>query len=1159
MGGEEQRRAGVPPDRPILLTWRLQHIIVIKFMLRTPCASPLWNLLAVLASLWVAISAAHGQATWCSTLYPANWQPPNEAVFFATAKLIQDFSYAGYRRGEVILPTITGPIFDVTQYGADPTGATDSTVAIQSAINAAAAGGGGVVFLPAGEFRVSPQGTSNQCLRISASNIVLRGAGVNQTFLLNTSYSMRDKSVIQVSPSSGPSLGTARSITANLPGPTHRIPVENAGAFARGNIVRVQWNFTSDWVTENKQQTWWGDSSPGSAIYYREVVAVDATAGWIEVDVPTRYWIKTRDNPTVRTISGLVRNVGIESLAIGNLQHPGSGWGENDYSDPTKAAYDAHASWLIRFQNVRDSWITGVRSRQAAANTRTCHLLSNGILLLNCLRITVQDCQMRRPQYGGGGGNGYMFRLQNSNECLIRNCIADFSRHGFVISHGGTSGNVFLQCEDRETGRATGSSSSGYTTDGEGSDNHQFFSHSNLWDQCHAHNSFYTAHHRAFLGGDPPHGVTSAHAVYWNTTGSGSRYASASDPIVRSEQLNYGYIIGTRTRDGNPAYFASVTTGGNTSPLDHREGVNTGHLLEPQSLYLDQLSRRLRPTVTFDSNGGSTAVPATMQVIFGATYGALSTTGRPGFSFTGWFTAPTGGSLVTADTTVTNSADHTLYARWNALPFVDAGSDQSLVSTLPLPWTPQRTLTAAWFDAADSSTITAISGAVSQWRDKSGNQNHATQSTVSRRPATGSATIGGLNAVAFDPFKDQHLAALHNPSLNLDASGGANLFAVFHYTGYVSRGSGLNSIVSKGTMLSAGSAYGIRLSDNNRLPFKAGDDFLCTPAESFTSQDLLYSGTRDDTNRTASVFINGLPLATSTAAAIASNNTSPLVLGGETATARCADVRLGEFIIVPGAITADNRRQIEGYLAHKWALASKLPADHHYQAAPPTYVATTTVAGTANDAENDPLTTTWSMASGPAPVTFSDAPAGATTATFPLAGTYLLRLTANDGSGSRSDDVVITVNDYVPPDPFDQWAGAPGSSFTQDTNADGLADGLAWLLGAATPGTSASSLLPRPCQDSGALSVTFNYLLPASRGSYSMRLQHSTTLAPDSWTDVAIPDASGAIDGVEFFITPLPEGNLCQIQATILPAGPAGRVFVRLCAPLATGLWFSNE
>jgi RHS repeat-associated protein/uncharacterized repeat protein (TIGR01451 family) len=56
------------------------------------------------------------------------------------------------------------------------------------------------------------------------------------------------------------------------------------------------------------------------------------------------------------------------------------------------------------------------------------------------------------------------------------------------------------------------------------------------------------------------------------------------------------------------------------------------------------------------------------------------------------------------------------------------------------------------------------------------------------------------------------------------------------------------------------------------------------------------------------------------------------------------------------------------------------------------------------------LTSAWSKVSGPGEVTFADASAAATTATFSTGGTYVLRLTAGDGQLSRSDDVSVTVN-----------------------------------------------------------------------------------------------------------------------------------------------------
>jgi RHS repeat-associated protein len=65
------------------------------------------------------------------------------------------------------------------------------------------------------------------------------------------------------------------------------------------------------------------------------------------------------------------------------------------------------------------------------------------------------------------------------------------------------------------------------------------------------------------------------------------------------------------------------------------------------------------------------------------------------------------------------------------------------------------------------------------------------------------------------------------------------------------------------------------------------------------------------------------------------------------------------------------------------------------------------------------LTTVWSQDSGPGTVTFANANAPSTTATFPVAGAYVLRLTANDGALAGFATVAITVNDGIalPPDP----------------------------------------------------------------------------------------------------------------------------------------------
>src|SRR6185436_12273760 len=56
------------------------------------------------------------------------------------------------------------------------------------------------------------------------------------------------------------------------------------------------------------------------------------------------------------------------------------------------------------------------------------------------------------------------------------------------------------------------------------------------------------------------------------------------------------------------------------------------------------------------------------------------------------------------------------------------------------------------------------------------------------------------------------------------------------------------------------------------------------------------------------------------------------------------------------------------------------------------------------------LTSTWSKVSGPGTVTFANPNVTVTTATFSVAGDYVLQLTANDSELSGSDEILITVD-----------------------------------------------------------------------------------------------------------------------------------------------------
>ncbi len=55
-----------------------------------------------------------------------------------------------------------------------------------------------------------------------------------------------------------------------------------------------------------------------------------------------------------------------------------------------------------------------------------------------------------------------------------------------------------------------------------------------------------------------------------------------------------------------------------------------------------------------------------------------------------------------------------------------------------------------WLDASDGSTIQTSGGLVTQWDDKSGFGNHATQTDVARQPVVGGGVIGGQNSIRLD-------------------------------------------------------------------------------------------------------------------------------------------------------------------------------------------------------------------------------------------------------------------------------------------------------------------------------------------------------------------------------------------------------------------------
>lgn len=503
--------------------------------------------------------AAAGQA-WRSELYPADWTPGFEGPRGGS---LPDFSYAGYRRGEEPIPSPTGPVVDVTAppFGADRTGVTDATPAIQAAIDEVQRLGGGVVHLPAGTYRVRPQGDARRAaLHVSASGVVLRGDGPGRTFIWNDETTMRGKDVIRVAPAEDhdhqwvwdpPAVA---HLAVDAVAATRTLELRDLGDLAVGEWVVVRSDATPAFVSEHRMDGHWSLQSVGGPCVYRRIVAIDRARRAIELDIPTRYPLLTRDLARVHRTRPHLSEVGVERLSIGMRRVEG-GLDDDDWNTPGKREYRIHDSHALKLNHVVDGWVREVSSYEPPGNGGV-HILSNGLILVATRNVTVEAVHLASAQYRGAGGNGYLFTLQGS-DTLLTGCSAARSRHNYSLSMMWATGNVITGCSSSDARLP--------------SDFHMQLSPSNLVELVTFSGDHLSALRRNHVRG---HGQVTSGSVFWNVRGR-----------VESQQFGRGWVIGCAS--------VHAPSGDPDGQPDHVEGTGRGAELEPQSLHADQLRRRL--------------------------------------------------------------------------------------------------------------------------------------------------------------------------------------------------------------------------------------------------------------------------------------------------------------------------------------------------------------------------------------------------------------------------------------------------------------------------------------------------------------------------------------------------------------------------------------
>jgi hypothetical protein len=150
---------------------------------------------------------------------------------------------------------------------------------------------------------------------------------------------------------------------------------------------------------------------------------------------------------------------------------------------------------------------------------------------------------------------------------------------------------------------------------------------------------------------------------------------------------------------------------------------------------------------------------------------------------------------------------------------------------------------------------------------------------------------------------------------------------------------------------------------------------------------------------------------------------------------------------------------------------------------------------------------TWSSIGGTGSVTFENANALATTATFSSAGAYLLRLSVSDGNLTVFADLDVTVT----ASPFEQWQQ---NSFPEGTSAadhlpaaDPDADGLTNLLEYAL-GSNPNSGTPAPTPQIANSKLQINFTRSTAATDLVLVVKASSDLV--TWTDIARSQAGAA-------------------------------------------------
>lgn len=341
---------------------------------------------------------------------------------------LPDFSFAGYRMGEVPIPLVP-VVADVRVHGARGDGQTDDTAAFQAAVKAAPRG---AILIPPGRYVLT------DVIEIRKSGIVLRGAGPDKTVLVppkslqqihpaenvdgfKSHYSFsggflavtgadRGRKLAEVA---APARRGERRLTLSRPVPVKpgqlvRLVMNNDPGLGR-HLHADQLDAGKATLQERKNFVDWA----------ARVAAVDGPV--LVLDRPLRLDVRLEWKPEIFAHEPAVEEVGIEDLSF---EFPGV---------PKKKHLEEEGFNAIHLRGAVHCWVRNVSFTDA----------DNGVIVGGSRFCTVERARFREARRTGLTGHHALWATGASQDCLFTDFRMETKYVHDLTVEGMANGNVF--------------------------------------------------------------------------------------------------------------------------------------------------------------------------------------------------------------------------------------------------------------------------------------------------------------------------------------------------------------------------------------------------------------------------------------------------------------------------------------------------------------------------------------------------------------------------------------------------------------------------------------------------------------------------------------------------------------------------------------------